>query len=95
MTNEELRSARIAEAKRRWNRNDPRPGVEILADLYESNWTPVNPPEVVVHPDLLAAREWFREPASHVPGVEVDLGDCDDWLAMRAYLAGIKHGRQS
>ena len=44
MTREDLRYARLIEAKRRWIENEtPRREVEHLADLYESNWTPPEP----------------------------------------------------
>ena len=41
MKQEDLRSARLIEAKRRWIEDEtPRREVAHLADLYESNWTP-------------------------------------------------------
>ena len=40
----DLRAARLIEAKRRWIEDEtPRREVEHLADLYESNWTPPEP----------------------------------------------------
>ena len=44
MKQEDLRAARLIEAKRRWIEDEtPRREVEHLADLYETNWTPVDP----------------------------------------------------
>jgi len=44
MTQEDLRAARLIEAKRRWIEDEtPRREVKHLADLYESNWTPPEP----------------------------------------------------
>lgn len=90
MTNEQLRAARIAEAKRR--NGGCGIGVDCydafvnhLADLYETNWTPVDP-------DLIAAREWD---AADTPEVAdgVRAGTYDTGTAIRAFLAGIAHGR--
>ena len=48
MKQEDLRAARLIEAKRRWIEDEtPRREVAHLADLYESNWTP---PRYVVVP---------------------------------------------
>jgi hypothetical protein len=44
MKQEDLRAARLIEAKRRWIEDEtPRREVKHLADLYESNWTPPEP----------------------------------------------------
>ena len=44
MTDEELRSARLIEAKRRWIEDEtPRREVAHLADLYEVGWHPPEP----------------------------------------------------
>ena len=81
MTQEDLRSARIAEARRRaFAVNDDSTSAEHLADLYETNWTPPEP----VDPDLLAFNEWAGAVSVHRLDREVSL---------LAYLAGIKHGR--
>ena len=87
MTPEELRAARIAEA---WRRSDGSVAdtLEILADLYETNWTPP-----VKDPDLLAAREWMKETGFNA--LNVNTGDLDDHLLARAYLAGCTRGREA
>ena len=89
MTPEDLKSARIIEAKRLFNWNDPRSVVEILADLYEANWTPPEP----VDPDLFAAREWH---GARWPGEKesVAAGKQDGCFTMEAYLAGCTRGRE-
>ena len=93
MTDEELRSARLIEAKRRWLEDEtPRREVAHLADLYESNWTP---PEPVVDLDLLAAREWHASCSPNTPEWQASAlsGRLDKSTAIQSYLAGIKHGR--
>ena len=45
MKQEDLRSARLIEAKRRWIESEtPRREVEHLADLYETHWMPLPSP---------------------------------------------------
>jgi len=91
LTPEELRTARISEAKRRYGLDMRRTGYEYLADLYETNWTP--PPKV--DPDLLAAREFC---ARELPNLAEGFrrGDYDAGsYQLRAFIAGIKHGRGS
>ena len=88
MTQQDLRSARLIEAKRRWIEDEtPRREVEHLADLYEVGWTPPEP----VDPDLLAARVWCAERwgghDNYLPGKH------DASPEVRAFIAGIKHGR--
>ena len=90
MKQEDLRSARLIEAKRRWIENEtPRREVEHLADLYETNWTPPKP----VDPDLLAAREWH---GARWPGEKENAaaGKQDGCFTMEAYLAGCTRGRE-
>ena len=90
MTQQDLRAARIIEAKRRWIEDEtPRREVEHLADLYETCWTPPKP----VDPDLLAAREWhgakwLGEKESAAAGKQ------DGCFTMEAYLAGCARGRK-
>lgn len=90
MTPEELRAARIAEA---WRRSDGSVAdtLEILADLYETNWTP---PEPEVDPDILAAREWIKIDIYGASNESVDAGTWDSHPATRAYLAGCTRGRE-
>ena len=90
MKQEDLRSARLIEAKRRWIENEtPRREVEHLADLYETNWTPPEP----VSDDLLAAREWH---GARCPGEKESAaaGKQDGCFSMEAYLAGCTRGRE-
>ena len=90
MKQEDLRSARLIEAKRRWIENEtPRREVKHLADLYETNWTPPEP----VSDDLLAAREWHgaRWPGEKESAVA---GKQDGCFTMEAYLAGCARGRK-
>ena len=45
MKQEDLRAARLIEAKRRWIESEtPRREVEHLADLYETHWMPLPSP---------------------------------------------------
>lgn len=93
MTDEELRAARLIEAKRRWIENEtPRREVEHLADLYESNWTP---PEPVVDPDLVTAREWHASCSPNTPEWQVSAlsGRLDKSTAIQSFIAGIKHSK--
>jgi hypothetical protein len=87
MTPEELRAARIAEARRR-AAGIAFDAVRHLADLYETNWTPP-----VVDPDLLAAREWA---ATRWPfeSRAYRAGHQDDGITIPAYLAGCTRGRE-
>ena len=90
MKQEDLRAARLIEAKRRWIENEtPRREVEHLADLYETNWTPPEP----VSDDLLAAREWH---GARWPGEKENAaaGKQDGCFSMEAYLAGCARGRK-
>ena len=90
MTNEDLRSARLIEAKRRWIEDEtPRREVEHLADLYESDWTPPEP----VSDDVLAMRAWLKDNTAHI-GPYVDGGSADGVSQARAYLAGCTRGRE-
>ncbi len=91
LTLEELRTARIAEARRRACETGSNPMVQ-LANLYETNWKP--PPKV--DPDLLAAREWMRD-SYHSASMKTGAveGLYDKSHSVRAFLAGIKHGRGS
>jgi hypothetical protein len=83
MKQEDLRSARLIEAKRRWIENEtPRREVEHLADLYETNW-PHPKPEVDA--DLLAFNAWAGTVSVHRLDREVSL---------LAYLAGCTRGRE-
>ena len=58
MKQEDLRSARLIEAKRRWIENEtPRREVEHLADLYETNWPhPESRPDHIVDADEMVGR---------------------------------------
>ena len=88
MKQEDLRSARLIEAKRRWIEDEtPRREVEHLADLYETCWTPP------VSDDLLAAREWH---GAKWPGEKESAaaGKQDGLFTMEAYLAGCTRGRE-
>lgn len=95
MTPEELRAARIIEARRRAYEKFREDGLsrmgemEHLADLYESNWTH---PEPEVDPDLAAARVWCAERwgghDNYLPGKH------DASPEIRAYLAGCTRGRE-
>ena len=90
MTREDLRYARLIEAKRRWVEDPtPRREVEHLADLYETNWTPPEP----VSDDLLAARAWH---GARWPGEKESAaaGKQDGCFSMEAYLAGCTRGRE-
>jgi len=93
MKQEDLRSARIAEARRRaFLVNDDSTSAEHLADLYETNWHPPKP----VDPDLLAAREWAH--ADYPVSGRYDRsgylsGLYDGSAEVRAYLAGAQHAR--
>ena len=89
MNNEELKAARIAEAIRRFA-EDPRErdDLEILADLYETNWTPPEP----VPDDLLAARAYAK--ASGWAAAAVDAGSCDHTDEVVSFLAGCTRGRE-
>ena len=88
MKQEDLRAARLIEAKRRWIENEtPRREVEHLADLYETNWTPP------VSDDLVAARAWH---GARWPGEKESAaaGKQDGCFSMEAYLAGCARGRK-
>ena len=90
MTREDLRYARLIEAKRRWIEDEtPRREVEHLADLYETCWTPPPP----VSDDLLAAREWH---GARWPGEKESAaaGKQDGCFTLEAYLAGCTRGRE-
>jgi len=96
MTNEELDEARANEALRVWGEQPLEdPGYcsfgVIAARLAREGWTP---PEPVVDPDLVAGRAWCAE---HFPGDRFGYlrGDYDSQVRIRAFIAGIKHGRQS
>ena len=90
MNNEDLRAARIIEAKRRWIEDEtPRREVEHLADIYETNWTPPDP----VSDDVLAMRAWLKDNTAHI-GPYVDGGSADGVSQARAYLAGCTRGRE-
>ena len=90
MTNEDLRSARLIEAKRRWIEDKtPRREVEHLADLYESCWTPPPP----MSDDVRAMRAWLKDNTAHI-GPYVDGGSADGVSQARAYLAGCTRGRE-
>lgn len=92
MTDEELRAARLIEAKRRWIESEtPRREVAHLADLYEANWHPPEP----VDPDLVTAREWHASCSPNTPEWQASVlsGRLDKSTAIQSYLAGIKHGK--
>lgn len=91
MTDEALRAARIAEARRR-HVLETRPLVEHLADIYETNWTPPEP----VDPDLLAAREWYaaKTPDNFDWQTSAREGRLDKSTAIQSYLAGCARGRE-
>jgi len=91
LTPEELDQARAAEASRR------SPDIcgftqqlTLAARLAREGWTP--PPKV--DPDLLAAREWIKA-ENLSSGSFIDAGHADLNICVRAFLAGIKHGRGS
>ena len=89
MKQEDLRAARLIEAKRRWIEDEtPRREVEHLADLYETCWTP---PETVSD-DLLAARAHAK--ASGWAATAVDAGSCDHTDGVVSFLAGCARGRK-
>ena len=93
MTPEELRGARIAEAirLRAVEEVDNYGLLDILANLYETNWTPPEPVDL----DLLAAREWVRcEWKSPIHNRHIDSGAHDTHQSVRAYLAGCTRGRE-
>ena len=79
MSPEELDEARVEEARRRWNSNDPTiPDIATgAARLAREGWTPPEP----VDPDVLAFREW----AAHRGG------QGEPWMA---YLAGARMARE-
>ena len=91
MTNEELDEARVEEASRRLNSNDPTiPDIATgAARLARENWTPPEP----VDPDLLAFREWF---AAYAPNSRERIlaGEWDQCLTNQAYLAGARMARE-
>ena len=83
MKQEDLRAARIAEARHRFlTAPVERLEMEHLADIYESNWTP---PEPEVDADLLAFNAWAGTVSVHRLDREVSL---------LAYLAGCTRGRK-
>ena len=86
MTNEELKAARIEEAHNIWSKaKTSESALSILADLYETNWQPVDK-------DTLAAREWIKTVyPSSVLGV--DAGDWDKHDSVKAFKAGLAHAR--
>ena len=91
LTPEELDEARAVEAFR--SIPNVISYVEVgreAARLTRIGWTP--PPKV--DPDLLAAREWA---AARYPSMRdaMRAGAFDGWDEIRAFLAGIKHGRGS
>ncbi len=94
LTPEELDEARIEEATRRAKPDILAFGGKTFAhhlcDVFNEGWTP--PPKV--DPDLLAAREWA---AARYPSMRdaMRAGAFDGWDEIRAFLAGIKHGRGS
>ena len=89
MKQEDLRAARLIEAKRRWIENEtPRREVEHLADLYETNWTPIDP-------DVLAARAYIMTHVLPNERRRVAEGAYDGHANAVSFIAGIKHGRQS
>ena len=91
MKQEDLRAARLIEAKRRWIEDEtPRREVEHLADLYETNWTPPEP----VSDDLLAAREWCAMNSVAPNRNLYRTGRNDGSMFIRAYLAGCTRGRE-
>ena len=81
MTLEELDEARVKEAERRWNSNDPTiPDIATgAARLAREGWTPPEPEPV--DPDIWAFMEWW--------GSEEGDGD-----PKRAYLAGARMARE-
>ena len=90
MKQEDLKAARLIEAKRRWIEDKtPRREVKHLADLYETNWTPPEP----VSDDLVAARAWH---GARWPGEKEGAasGKQDGCFSMEAYLAGCTRGRE-
>ena len=90
MKQEDLRAARLIEAKRRWIEDKtPRREVEHLADLYETCWTHPEP----VSDDVLAMREWLKSDGFYGE-TNIDAGACDDTTDARAYLAGCTRGRE-
>ena len=88
VTPEALRTARIAEATRRYA-SDKRSVLDHLCDLYETNWTPPEP----VSDDVLAMRAWLKDNTAHI-GPYVDGGSADGVSQARAYLAGCTRGRE-
>ena len=90
MKQEDLRAARLIEAKRRWIEDEtPRREVEHLADLYETCWTHPEP----VSDDVLAMREWLKSDGFYGE-TNIDAGACDDTTDARAYLAGCTAARR-
>ena len=95
LTPEELDEARIEEATRRAKPDILAFGGKTFAhhlcDVFNEGWTP--PPKV--DPDLLAAREWAAREHTSLSIVRRK-GDWDENPRhIRAFLAGIKHGRGS
>ena len=89
MKQEDLRAARLIEAKRRWIEDEtPRREVEHLADLYETNWTPP------ASDDVLAYRAWRKLSATPNEIASIESGDWDCLLSADAYLAGCARGRE-
>ena len=93
MTNEELDRARGEEATRLWKDDGISPFVQVIAArLAREGWTP---PEPIVDPDLVAAREWTKGVwGGSIWAFQVEAGMHDKHDVAQAFLAGIKHGRE-
>jgi len=94
MTPEKLDEARVEEARRRWNSNDPTiPDIATgAARLARENWTP---PAPVADPDVLAYREWTVGSAQNQAWrEEVLAGKWDRSVTALGFVAGARMARE-